>query len=165
MAAPRNTKSILRAVWFGILGCALLPFGLFKAVETIRSARLTAQGEIRNLRQTHGRGAFSHFSLFNQQGYVSDQMTTDYNGSNLVEGESVEVKYVGFNGTVTHLRVLDGPYTGWSLQEGDGTVTSLFVACLGGLFLFVTYAELRRRLHVASLRRMTSKSATSRDHY
>jgi hypothetical protein len=64
-------------------------------------------------------------------------------GDHLIEGESVSVETLDLGSMLLNLRVLDGQYSGYTLKEGDGSVSAGLAMALGLFLLFASRAKWR----------------------
>lgn len=107
------------------------------------SRRSSLAGVIGGLRQSHGKGSSSSFYVWGADRRWR-HVHCDYNGNRLINGETVAVDLLDFHSTLIHLTVLDGPYSGWSLTEGDGTIGSTFAVGFGLFLIFAARAKWQR---------------------
>ncbi len=117
--------------------------GLLNFAGIRMSRRSSLAGVIGGLRQSHGKGSSSSFYVWGADRRWR-HVHCDYNGNRLINGETVAVDLLDFHSTLIHLTVLDGPYSGWSLTEGDGTIGSTFAVGFGLFLIFAARAKWQR---------------------
>jgi len=128
----------------GAIGLTVLALGVYQIIGILRSPTVTVDGEISGLFQSHGREPSSNFHVLNNTPIPDRQLSTDYAGSKLFNGEWVHVQYLAFNGDVTLLQTFQGNTVTWTLQEGNGTITSIIICLFGAFFLVVFVMTITR---------------------
>jgi hypothetical protein len=126
-----------------LCGAALCAMGLLNLAGIHTSGRSSFTGVIGSLRQSHGRSSSSSFHVLDsnrQWRYVH----CDYAGDHLVNGETVAVELLDFHSTLLRLTILDGRNSGWSLTEGDGTISCTFEIGLGLFIVLAAKTKWRR---------------------
>jgi hypothetical protein len=128
--------------WGGILcGVAFAYFGIVTIVETKLSAQPEVTGVVEDLRQFDGRrNKSSVFKVANSNGQTAS-LTCGYNGSALVEGESVFVRYLEFDHSILYLKVLSGPNAGWSLNVSADPWLGLIFVVLALVSFYAAYGS------------------------
>jgi hypothetical protein len=129
------------------LCCVAVPvfgYGLCNLVGANLSKHSYANGVVTKMDVWHKSGGSSHFDVRSSDGNLL-HADCDYVGDHLYEGESVSVDTLSFDSTLIHLKVLDGPYAGWTLNERNGTLGSLAWIALGSYFLFIAWSNWRKK--------------------
>jgi hypothetical protein len=135
---PRKKLTI--QIVFLIAVCLLAAINL-ALIHT--SGRASATGVIVGLSQHLGKHNHSAFNVLRQDG-SSLHVNCDYDYDHLITGEAVSVEVLNYQSTLLMLSVLDGPYRGWNLKEGDGTSGSEIAIGYGFLAAFVLFLKRRR---------------------
>jgi len=136
----KGSSRFLAASLFAAGLCAM---GLLNLIGIHTSRRSWTSGIMGGLKQSHGRSSSSSFYVFGPDRrwrYVH----CDYAGDHLADGETVSVEVLKFHSTLLHLTIVNGPYAGWDLTEGDGTVTSSFIVGIGLFVILGARAKWRR---------------------
>jgi hypothetical protein len=146
---PRSAKKspatkVILLVSLCCIGVPACLFGLYNLVGDNLSKHSYATGVVTNMYLFHGKGASSHFDVRSSDGSLL-HADCDYVGDHLYERESVSVDTLSFDSTLIHLKVLDGPYAGWTLNERNGTLGSFVMVALGSFFLFIAWSNWRKK--------------------
>ena len=119
-----------------LMGAGTLCFAATSQCAIHTSSKVTTQGNIYSLRKVNsGKNHSSFFYVMNDES--TPQLSIDYAGARLQNGQQVSVTYLSNTTDVTDLQILSGPYSGWTLHQGDGTITNALSIGLGSFFVFV----------------------------
>jgi hypothetical protein len=140
---------------FCIFGLVAGLLGIANLVAIHRSRRISATGVIVSLSQYHGKHSHSNFEVRSEDGSLTS-VTSDYTGDHLTEGDAVSVQLLSYESTLLHLTVLNGPFEGWTLDEGDGTTGSELTIGYG--FFAATVAWVRRQYFLKERREIVDNS-------
>lgn len=118
-----------------LMGMGALCFAATSQYAIHTSSKVTTQGSIYSLRKLNsGKNHSSYFYLMN--GESTPQLSIDYAGARLQNGQQVSLTYLSNTTDVTDLQILSGPYSGWTIHLGDGTITNALSIGIGSVFVF-----------------------------
>ena len=144
--APRR-RALWRGCGLGLIGGALIAFGLASFLLIHNSPRPVVVGNLWDIREFSGRGSnSSRFRITDATGHAV-QIRCRYRGPGLVEGERARVRYVAYNGSLLELDMLSGPFQLWHLRESSGEAGSLVWTAVGvvcGFFACLQLAKARQ---------------------
>ena len=130
-----------RGAGLGVIGCALLLFGLVNFQLIHNSPQPEVEGNLWAIRQPMNGGA--QFMLTDRAGRAV-QIRCRYNGPGLVEGERARVRYVEYNEKLVALDILSGSYQAWHLLESPGERDCWWWVCIGIICGFFAYRQIAR---------------------
>jgi hypothetical protein len=148
---PTLGRTRLLSLGFYLAGGGFFFFAAAGMYFIRSSDRITVEGSVQNLRQGPGTNRASYFVIaYGQPPQLSPRLSADYSGPRLADGEQVRVTYLSNTTTVTDLRVLAGPNSGFTIHERDGTRTNVFLMAMACVFLFIGYYSRPKRAHSRS---------------
>lgn len=126
-----------------LLGSGFCLIGIVNLVETRRSGHSFATGVVSSVGRSQGRNPKTTLVVLRADGtwlYAN----CDYFGNHLLAGENVSIEVLDYESTLLHLKVLDGQFAGWTLNEGDGSLFSIFAIAVGLFLIVSTRAKWKR---------------------
>jgi hypothetical protein len=86
----------------------------------------------------------SRFSVTADGGSNVAKIRCNYNGPGLREGDRARVRYVAYDRRLVEMTMLNGPYTGWRLEEPSQPMGMTLWVVLGVLSILGGWRELRK---------------------
>ncbi|WP_263378964.1 hypothetical protein [Granulicella paludicola] len=130
--SPIKRRKFL-SLGMAIGGLAFLFFGATDFYLIRTSPRLSTIGTIANLHQSNGKYQSSNFYVSPPEGPAT-QVHSHYSGTQIYDGERVQVRTVEYDHSLLKLAVLSGTSAGWQIEENDGTASSCVLVAMGLLF-------------------------------
>jgi len=117
-----------------LMGAAFICPAVLALVMIHSSQSFDVTGQIRNLSQHHGKNPSSSFMIERVDG-SRVRVNAGYAGDCLQDGEKVVAKVLVYQNTLLYLHVIDGPFSNWEHEEGDGTLGACLGIALGSFFV------------------------------
>jgi hypothetical protein len=137
-------RAIRRGGGLGLIGGALLAFGLINFLFIHNSPRPVVEGNLWDAREQFSRQAHgSRFMITDATGHAVPIWCT-YSGPGLEEGARARVRYVAYNGKLLDMDMLTGPYQAWHLHESSGEAGWWWWVGMGVVIGFFAYRQLAK---------------------
>jgi hypothetical protein len=143
---PRGSRGRgLISFAFFVPGLAFLCLAAYDMHATSKSINVTIQGPISSLEKFTGKASHTSFHINSNRDPL--ELTTNYSGYRLRQGELVRATYLLRSGKVSDLTILSGENAGWNLHEDRDRVPEpdLLLLLFGGFCFYLTYISLTQK--------------------
>jgi hypothetical protein len=127
-----------RALWLGwglgLIGAALLSFGLVSFLLIHNSPRPVVEGNLWDTREMlSNRAHLTRFMITDATGHAV-QIQCEYTGPGFQEGQRARVRYVAYDRKLLEMDLLSGPFQTWHLRESSGEQGYWWWVAVGATF-------------------------------
>jgi hypothetical protein len=129
-----SKRGVARLTATLLMGTAFICPAVVALTMIHASPRFEVTGRIQTLVQRHGKNYSSTFEIERADG-VRVRVNAGYAGDHLQNGETVVAKVLLYKNTLLRLRVLDGRFSDWEIQQGDGTLSAWLGIAFGSFFV------------------------------